>query len=266
MYGAILGDIIGSPFEFDRGDKTKAFPLFSAESHFTDDSVLTAAIAEALLEAGKPPAAEKIHKLVIGKMRAWGLKYPDAGFSKPFKAWLISEDPRPYNARSNGSAMRVSAAGWLYGTLEETRTAARATAEVSHNHIEGMQGAESVATCIFLARNGASKDEIRSFVEKEFGYDLSVSCDEIRPGFHHMVACVETVPPAIRAFLEGRDFEDAVRTAASLGGDTDTIAAIAGSIAEAFFGIPEDLIAECKKRLPEDILAVTERFYAAIKK
>ena len=266
MYGAILGDIIGSPFEFDQGDKTKDFPLFSAASYFTDDSVMTAAVAAALLESGRMVVPEVIRALVTKEMRAWGKKYPDAGYGAHFSHWLSVRHPEPYNSFGNGSAMRVSAAGWLYGTLKETRLAARATAEVTHNHAEGIKGAEAVAGCIFLARHGASKDEIRAFVEKEFGYDLSVSCDEIRPAYHHVESCQESVPPAIRAFLEGESFEDVIRLTASLGGDTDTTCAIAGSIAEAFYGIPAELIEECQKRIPKDIRQVADSFYAAIEK
>jgi ADP-ribosylglycohydrolase len=156
--------------------------------------------------------------------------------------------------------MRVSPAGWLYDTLERTREVAKATAEVTHNHPEGIKGAESVASAIFLARNGSSKDEIRSYIEKTFHYDLHRTCDEIRPTYHHVESCQQTVPEAITAFLEGTDFEDVIRTAVSLGGDCDTLTAIAGSIAEAFYGVPASLRVECRKRLPEDLLEVVDRF------
>jgi ADP-ribosylglycohydrolase len=156
--------------------------------------------------------------------------------------------------------MRVSAAGWFYDTLERTREVARATAEVTHNHPEGIKGAESVASAIFLARNGSSKDEIKSYIEKTFHYDLRRTCDEIRPTYHHVESCQQTVPEAITAFLEGTDFVDVIRTAVSLGGDCDTLTAISGSIAEAFYGIPASLIAECRERLPDDLLEVVKRF------
>lgn len=155
--------------------------------------------------------------------------------------------------------MRVSAVGWLYDSLEETRRYARLSAEVTHNHPEGIKGAESVASAIFMARNGSSKDEIRDYIISEFGYDLSRTCDEIRPTYHHVESCQETVPEAITAFLEGEDFEDVIRTAVSLGGDCDTLTCIAGSIAEAFYGVPEDLKAECRKRLPADMLEVLDK-------
>jgi ADP-ribosylglycohydrolase len=156
--------------------------------------------------------------------------------------------------------MRVSPAGWLYDTLERTREVAKATAEVTHNHPEGIKGAESVASAIFLARNGSSKDEIRSYIEKTFHYDLSRTCDEIRPTYHHVESCQQTVPEAITAFVEGTDFVDVIRTAVSLGGDCDTLTAIAGSIAEAFYGVPAFLRAECRERLPDDLLEVVKRF------
>ena len=156
--------------------------------------------------------------------------------------------------------MRVSSAGWMFDSLNETREKARLTAEVTHNHPEGIKGAEAAACAIFLARNGSGKEEIREFIVREFGYDLSRTCDEIRPGYHHVESCQQTVPEAITAFLEGTDFEDVIRTAVSLGGDCDTLTCIAGSIAEAFYGVPENLIAECEARLPEDMLQVVRRF------
>jgi ADP-ribosylglycohydrolase len=171
----------------------------------------------------------------------------------------------PYGSYGNGSAMRVSAAGWLYDSLETTRKMARWTAEVTHNHPEGVKGAEATASAIFMARNGASKEEIRDYIVREFGYDLSRTCDEIRPSYHHVESCQETVPEAITAFLEGNDFEDVIRTAVSLGGDCDTLTCIAGSIAEAFYGIPNGMMAECIKRLEEDMLAVLGRFDRTIR-
>jgi ADP-ribosylglycohydrolase len=160
--------------------------------------------------------------------------------------------------------MRVSAAGWLYDTLERTREVARATAEVTHNHTEGIKGAESVASAIFLARTGSSKDEIKAYIETEFHYDLSRTCDEIRPTYYHVESCQKTVPEAITAFLEGTDFEDVIRTAVSLGGDCDTLTAIAGSMAEAFYGVPALLLAECRSRLPKDLLEIVKRFDYAL--
>ena len=259
MYGAILGDIIGAPYEFDRGNKSKEFPLFCEESHFTDDTVMTIAVAEALLDS-QFREDEDIRQALIQSMRKWGSKYPHAGYGGRFRHWLRADDPQPYGSYGNGSAMRVSAAGWLFDTLEETRHMARLTAEVTHNHPEGIKGAEATACAIFLARTGSGKEEIRDFIIREFGYDLSRSCDEIRPTYYHVESCQKTVPEAITAFLEGTDFEDVIRTAVSLGGDCDTLTCIAGSIAEAFYGVPAILEAECRSRLPEDMVYVLGRF------
>ena len=259
MIGAILGDMIGSPYEFDRSPKTKEFPLFNKHSEYTDDSVMTIAVADALLTTlGK--ADEEIKTALVDSMQKWGKKYPDAGYGGMFYRWLHSKHPEPYGSYGNGSAMRVSAAGWLFVTLEETRHVARLTAEVTHNHPEGIKGAEATASAIFMARTGSSKDEIRAYIIQEFGYDLSRTCDEIRPKYHHVESCQQTVPEAISAFLEGNDFEDVIRTAVSLGGDCDTLTCIAGGIAEAFYEVPEEIMLECKKRLPEDMLDVITRF------
>ena len=259
MYGALLGDMIGAPYEFDRGDKTKEFPLFCKYSHFTDDSVMTIAVAEALLDF-RFREDEDIKTGLVESMRKWGKKYPNAGYGRKFYHWLRARHPEPYGSYGNGSAMRVSSAGWLFDTLAETRHMARLTAEVTHNHPEGIKGAEATASAIFLARTGHSKDEIRDYIVREFGYDLSRTCDQIRPEYFHNESCQKTVPEAITAFLEGTDFEDVIRTAVSLGGDCDTLTCIAGSIAEAFYGVPAILAAECKSRLPEDMLYILGRF------
>ena len=264
MYGAILGDMIGAPYEFDRGNKTKDFPLFCRYSRFTDDSVMTIAAAEALLDSdGGDDAAVKA--ALVSSMQAWGNRYPGAGYGMRFIRWLSARDLQPYNSYGNGSAMRVSAAGWLYDTMEETRHIARLTAEVSHNHPEGIKGAEAVAAAIYLARTGSGKEEIRDYIVREFGYDLSRTCDEIRPAYRHVESCQQTVPEAITAFLEGTDFEDVIRTAVSLGGDCDTLTCIAGSMAEAYYGVPEALKKECADRLDRGMLDVLARFDAARK-
>ena len=254
MYGAILGDIIGSPFEFDRGDKTKEFDLFSKGCRFTDDSVMTIAIGEALLAVGTEATGKEIEVAVAANMQDWGRRYPHAGYGGRFRCWLSERNPKPYGSYGNGSAMRVSAAGWLYNSIEKTREVARATANVTHNHPEGIKGAEATASAIYMARNGSSKEEIKEYIEKEFRYDLDRSLDKIRLGYHMDETCQKTVPEAIIAFLEARDFEDAIRNAVSLGGDTDTLGAITGSIAEAFYGIPAVLIAECRRRLDEGLM------------
>ena len=265
MYGAIIGDIIGSVFEFDAPGWTKNFPLFvdgfyTRGSHFTDDTVMTVAVMEALMNAGRDADAETIREECIRSMQKWGRSYPDAGYGSRFIYWVHSKDPKPYGSYGNGSAMRVSAAGWLYDTVERTREVARATAEVSHNHPEGIKGAECTAAVMFLARTGASKVEIKDYVVKEFGYDISRNVDELRPLHDHVESCQDSLPKALASFFEGVSYEDTVRNAVSLGGDTDTLAAIAGAMADAMYGIPDDIIAEGRARLPKDLLNVVEKF------
>ena len=254
MYGAILGDIIGSPFEFDRGDKTKEFDLFTKGCDFTDDSVMTIAVGEALLAVGPEATVKEIEEAVVTNMQDWGKRYPYAGYGGRFRYWLRERNPKPYGSYGNGSAMRVSAVGWLYDSLERTREVARATANVTHNPPEGIKGAEATASAIYMARNGFSKEEIKEYIEREFHYNLDRTLDEIRPGYHMDETCQRTVPEAIIAFLESKDFEDAIRNAVSLGGDTDTLGAITGSIAEAFYGISDVLIAECRSRIDEGLM------------
>ena len=260
MIGAILGDIIGSPYEFDRGNKTKDFPLFCKFSEFTDDTVMTIAVADAFLAVQPGMDDDTIRQRVVAKIQKYGRLYPHAGYGGRFRRWLRDRHPQPYNSWGNGSAMRVSSVGWLYNDLETVRRMARLSADVTHNHPEGIKGAEATASAIFLARTGRSKAEIKAYIEENFQYDLSRTCDEIRPDYYHVESCQETVPEAITAFLEGESFEDVIRTAVSLGGDCDTLTCIAGSMAEAFYGVPEELKAECRKRLPEDLLEVLNRF------
>ena len=264
MYGAILGDMIGSPYEFDKSKKTREFPLFIPRSRYTDDSAMTIAVAEALLDTlGKDREERK--QAVVRSMQKWGRRYPDAGYGGKFYSWLYNPNPQPYNSWGNGSAMRVSSAGWLFDTLEETRQAAVDTACVTHNHPEGIKGAEAAASVIWMARNGKSKAEIRKYVEKEF-YPLKKTCDQIRPAYHFDVSCQGTVPQAITAFLEGNGFEDVIRTAVSLGGDCDTLTCIAGGMAEAMYGgVPEYLKEECRKRLEPDMVKVLDRFEKHLK-
>ena len=246
MYGAILGDMIGSPYEFDRGNKTKDFPLFSKRSTFTDDSVMTIAVADAFLDAQpihsykdlKEENVQWIRNRLIRGMQGYGKRYPHAGYGGMFRHWLKTKDPEPYGSYGNGSAMRVSAAAWLFHDIDTVRFMARLSAEVTHNHLEGIKGAEATASAIFLARTGSTKEEIKTYIEKEFHYKLDRTCDQIRPGYHHVESCQETVPEAITAFLEGESFEDVIRTAVSLGGDCDTLTCIAGAIAEGFYGGP----------------------------
>lgn len=253
MLGAILGDIIGSPYEFNCNNiKTTEFPLFSKRSEFTDDTVMTVAVANALCRTYCKDD-ETIKAELVSQMQELGNLYPDSGYGANFSCWLQVKNPQPYNSFGNGSAMRVSPAGWLYDTLEDTLHYAELTSEVTHNHPEGIKGAQSTAAAIFLSRKGKSKEEIKEYIEKEFGYDLDTTLDEIRPAYSMDESCQRSVPQSIRAFLEGSDYESTVRLAVSIGGDSDTIACIAGSIAEAYYGMPDDLKSEALNRLDEKL-------------
>lgn len=266
MIGAILGDIIGSPYEFDRGKKTKDFSLFSRHSTFTDDSVMTLAVGMAFLDAQPDAADDWILNILANRMRQFGKMYPNAGYGGMFRQWLRNPDCKAYNSFGNGSAMRVSSVAWLYDDINAVRHAARLSAEVTHNHPEGIKGAEATASAIFLAKTGRSKAEIKGYIEHEFDYALNRTCDEIRPHYYHTETCMETVPEAITAFLEGESFEDVIRTAVSLGGDCDTLTAIAGSIAEGFYGVPTELKEECHNRLPEQLYKVLVEFEEHVKR
>ncbi len=259
MLGAILGDIVGSPYEFDRYNiKTKDFPLFSANSTITDDSIMTIAVAEALIQGFGDK--EKTSRELVQSMQRLGRQYPDAGYGGRFIHWLYEQDPVPYYSYGNGAAMRVSAVAWLYNTLSDVLDYAAVTAEVTHNHPEGIRGAQATAAAIFLARTGTSKQELKQYIEQNFGYALDRRCDEIRPTYHHVESCQGTVPEAITAFLEGKNFEDVLRTAVSLGGDSDTLAAIAGSIAEAYYGIPQPLQQEAWNRLDDTLRSIVTAY------
>lgn len=261
MYGAILGDMVGAPYEYDMSEKIKDFLMWKESSRKTDDTVMTIAVAEALLDTRRK-SNNKIRKALIKSMKKYGELYPYEGYGTRFSWWLKSDKNEPYSSFGNGSAMRVSSAGWLFNSIEKTREIARLTAEVTHNHPEGIKGAESVASVIFLARKGFNKAYIKKYVVDNFGYDLSKTCDEIRPTYHHVESCQETVPQAMTAFFEGIDFEDVIRNAVSLGGDCDTLTCIAGSMAEAYYPIPEDMKQEVRNRLSKfpDLLTVLDRF------
>lgn len=252
LYGAISGDIIGSAYE-RRPVKTTDFPLFSPASRWTDDTVLTVATAEVLLAGGDFEEG----------YRRWGRRYPDAGYGRGFRHWLTARHPEPYQSYGNGSAMRVSPVGWVCGSLDETQELARHSAIPTHDHPEGIKGAQAVAAAIFLARSGASRDEIRSQVESRFGYNLGRPLDEIRPVYGFDPTCQGSVPEALRAFLESTNFEDAVRKAVSLGGDSDTQACIAGAVAEAFYGgVPYEIAERVRILLPAEMVRVLDRFGA----
>ncbi len=250
MLGAIAGDIIGSRFEH-AGIKSKDFELFNRQSIFTDDTVHTVALADSLLH--KIPYQEKL--------REYFIYYPHAGYGGRFRRWARSPQPMPYGSYGNGSAMRVSPIAWYYDSQDEVLEAARRSAEMTHNHPEGLRGAQSVAGAVFIARKGADKKQIRNFIQDTFAYDLSGSIDEIRPGYSFDVSCQGSVPYAILAFLESTDFEDAIRNAVSLGGDSDTQACIAGSIAEAYYGgVPVEIADEALARLDSRLTDIYKKF------
>lgn len=239
MLGAFAGDIIGSIYEFNN-IKTKEFPLFSNSCFATDDSVMTAAVCNALIAYLQSDKATDVHILLSKEMRRLGNMFPNSGYGGSFQQWLRNPQWGPYNSYGNGSAMRVSAAGWLGNTIEEVTELATYSAEVTHNHPEGIKGAVATAVCIFLARKKLPKEEIRKYINEHF-YNLDFTLDEIRDSYMFNEICQDTVPQAIEAFLEGNDFEDAIRNAISIGGDSDTIGAITGSIAEAYWEIPEEI-------------------------
>ncbi len=238
MLGAIIGDIIGSPYEFS-SDKRKDFILFQPDCRPTDDSVLTVAVGCACVEADCRNEYE-FKRVLSEKLKEIGLLYPDAGYGKRFYQWMIMDETEAYDGNTNGSAMRVSPVAYAVDTLEEVETLAKWSAEITHSHPEGIKGAQAVAGAIFLARNGADKEEIRRYIEAEY-YDLDFTVDQIRPTYSHDMTCEGSVPQAIVCFLDSVSYEDAVRNAVSLGGDGDTQSCIAGAIAEAFYGIPEDI-------------------------
>ena len=259
MIGAILGDIVGSIYEFDN-IKTKEFELFDKECFFTDDSVMTVAIAEALLQAEEinEENLEDFKENLITVMHEIGVKYPDCGYGGHFLVWILRNKREPYNSFGNGSAMRVSAVGWYAKTLEEAELIAKATAEVSHNHPEGIKGAVATAGVVFLARTGATMDELKEYIAKYYTIDFTI--DEIRPIYDYDITCQGTVPQAMQAFFESTSFEDAIRNAISIGGDSDTLAAITGAVAEAYYGIPDDLKETALSYLDERLLNIVERF------
>jgi ADP-ribosylglycohydrolase len=250
MIGAIAGDMIGSIFEH-RPHKSKDFPLFSPYSRFTDDTVMMLAVARGLMN----------QRDYGQEMKSLGRKYPKAGYGGNFIKWLFENEVKPYQSWGNGSAMRVSPIGFYFETELEVLQEAKASAEVSHNHPEGIKGAQSVALAIHLARQGSSKEEIRDIIQTDFNYNLNRTIAEIRPDYRFDVSCQGSVPEAIIAFLDSSDYESAVRLAVSLGGDADTQACIAGGIAEAYYGnIPEAIQREVRGRLPADLLEILNNF------
>ena len=259
MLGAVIGDIAGSRFEFDNYRHTD-FDIFSPDSDFTDDTICTVAIADWVLQG----CNDNLASILQGWCRAYPC--PKGAYGGRFSQWIEWKDPEPYNSWGNGSAMRVSAVGWAFATLEETLHFAEQSAIVTHNHLEGIKGAQAVAAAIFWARTGMGKAQIKENITRQFSYDLSQSCDQIRPHYHFNESCQETVPQAITAFLESDDFEHAIRLAVSLGGDSDTLAAITGSIAEAYYGIPaairEHALAILPRRIAKTLLTFESQYQA----
>lgn len=279
MLGALIGDTVGSIYEFCN-IKTIDFPLFSDGSSFTDDSVMTIAVADWLLH--DPVRSQQGLEDSLVK---WGHRYPDESYGGAFSRWLFMPEfqsvfrdrdtetvdnipygvRHPYNSWGNGSAMRASACGWLAQSVEDALDLGRRSAMITHNHPEGIKGAQAVATAIYLARTGSTKAKIHQYIEDTFGYDLSRDCDDIRPTYHFDVSCQGTLPAALAAFFDSRDFESAIRLAVSLGGDSDTIACITGGIAEAFYHeIPATIVEEMHHRLPEEFWTVINELYAAV--
>jgi ADP-ribosylglycohydrolase len=253
MIGAIAGDIIGSPYEFG-ALKTTEFPLFGPQCRFTDDTVLTVALADAIIH----------DEDYVSLMKRYYHRFPDVGYGGTFIKWAASSETQPYNSFGNGAAMRISPVGFYYDTLEEVLAKAEQFTAVTHNHPEGIRGAQATAASIFLARNGSSKDDIRRYVTETFGYDLNRTCDQIRPNYSFDVTCQGSVPEAIICFLESNDYESAVRLAVSLGGDSDTLACIAGGIAEGFCGVPLWIEEKTLQYLDSQLQNITGSFYRSL--
>lgn len=253
MLGSIIGDIAGSVYEFNNYRAKDFAPFFHRNAAFTDDTVCTVAIADALLH-DKCPART---------LKKWGERYwSNGGWGRSFALWLGSDSLEPYGSYGNGAAMRVAPAGLLANSLEEAQALSAKVTEVTHNHPEGMRGAAATASAVYLARTGMPADEMRGYITGTFGYALSRSVDDIRPGYVFNETCQWTVPEALTCVLEATSFEDAIRNAISIGGDSDTIAAIAGGVAEAMFGIPDDIANEVWPKLPLDMRQVLARLYS----
>lgn len=251
MLGAIIGDIVGSIYEFNN-IKTTDFPLFSPGCNFTDDTIMTVATADAILH----------DKDFATTYQEWGKRYPFpmGGYGGNFSIWLRSAKPQPYNSFGNGAAMRVGPTGWAFNSLKEVQREAQRSARCSHNHTEGLKGAMATASAIYLSRTGTPKQEIKQYIERNFGYDLSRTTDEIRPIYKFNESCQGTVPEALICFLEGENFEHAIRLAISLGGDSDTLTAITGSIAEAYHGIPDNIVETTLAYLPGEMRDIVHEF------
>ncbi|MDR1471999.1 MAG: ADP-ribosylglycohydrolase family protein [Synergistaceae bacterium] len=266
MLGAIIGDIVGSRFEFNN-HRSKDFELFGDGCFATDDSIMSLAVAKAIMEASKTKTPNvrdhnfhvKLSKLTVKYMRKIGRKYPNSGFGGMFYRWVFSDDPKPYNSFGNGAAMRVSPAGFAARSERDAERLAETVTAVTHNHEEGIKGAKATAAAIYMACRGAPKREIRERIAGEY-YSLDFTIDSIRPTYRFNETCQETVPQAIECFLESASFEDAIRIAISLGGDSDTIGAITGAIAEAYYGVPEDIKGKALAYLDAELRAIYDEW------
>jgi ADP-ribosylglycohydrolase len=272
MIGAIVGDIVGSRFEFNNF-RNKDFELFTSDCKVTDDSIMTLAVAKAVMEAKRireslPDNCDSEYyaaaeRLAVKYMQQIGRRYPNCGYGSRFILWVFSDAPQPYNSFGNGAAMRISPVGFAAETEEEVIRLSKAITGVSHNHPEGIKGAEAVAMAIFMARMGCTKKEIRDRITNDY-YSLDFTIDEIRSTYKFNETCQETVPQALESFLEADSFEDAIRTAISVGGDSDTLAAITGSVAEAYYSVPEDIKNKALTYLDDYLRAIFDEWYRFI--
>lgn len=259
MIGAIIGDIVGSRFEWNNY-RHKDFELFTSECFATDDSIMTLAVAKALMTS-KPDWSD-LGKQTVRCMQEVGRPYPDCGYGGSFWRWMYSNDPKPYNSFGNGAAMRVSACGFVAKSLEEAKQLSKTVTEVTHNHPEGIKGAEATVVAIYMARSGSSIEAIREVINREY-YRMNFTLDEIRPSYQFNETCQGTVPQALMAFFESSSFEDAIRNAISIGGDSDTLAAITGGVAEAYYGVPVELKAQAKTYLDAELLEILNQYESA---
>lgn len=256
MLGAIIGDVVGSRFEWNN-HRDKDFELFTNGCFPTDDSIMSLAIAKAII-VSKPDFSD-LSDNAVKCMQSIGRNYPDCGYGGRFYGWMFSDDPRPYNSYGNGSAMRVSAAGFVARSLEEAKLLSKLVTEVTHNHPEGIKGAEATAVAIYMAKTGSSIFEIKDYINENY-YPMNFTLDEIRDTYRFNETCQDTIPQALQAFFESSGFEDAIRNAISIGGDSDTLAAICGSVAEAYYGIPDDIRKQALTFLDKDLLKLLTLF------
>lgn len=256
LWGAIIGDIVGSIYEFSN-IKTKSFPFFPMNGYITDDSCMTIAVADALMK-WKHDGGD-LQQLTIQSMRQIGSKHPNMGYGFGFAKWLFNKESEPYNSWGNGAAMRVSAVGWIGNSIPEVKRLSYMVTAVSHDHIEGIKGAEATAVCVYLARMGKDKNEIAKYITDNY-YDWCSSVAELQANYSWDGSCQGTVPPALQCFLESESFEDAIRNAISIGGDSDTIGAITGAVAGAYYGIPKEMIETARKYVPDDLLTIINKF------